>query len=59
MKELGWKRLLGYSLVLVISLAVVGFIIIFGALLLLDQFDNRYQEPEAYPFYAWKDYYSL
>ncbi|UOQ48751.1 hypothetical protein MUN88_00895 [Gracilibacillus caseinilyticus] len=48
MKELGWKKLLLYSVIIFVSLVIIGFTIIFGGLLLLDQFDDRYQEPEMY-----------
>ncbi|UOQ84736.1 hypothetical protein [Gracilibacillus salinarum] len=48
MKELGWKKILLYSVISIILLVIIGFTIIFGALLILDQFDDRYQEPVSY-----------
>ncbi|GAE94819.1 hypothetical protein JCM21714_4013 [Gracilibacillus boraciitolerans JCM 21714] len=48
LKNLGWKKLLIYSISIVIVFIVLGFTIMFGTLLLLDQFDNRYQDPETY-----------
>ncbi|SFL61932.1 hypothetical protein SAMN04487943_102483 [Gracilibacillus orientalis] len=48
MKELGWKKLLVYIVTIVISLVIIGVTVTFGALLLLDKFDNRFQEPETY-----------
>ncbi len=48
MKDVGWKKLLIYFVISIISLVIIGFTIIFGALLLLNEFDNRYQEPETH-----------
>ncbi|MFB1051991.1 hypothetical protein [Paraliobacillus sp. JSM ZJ581] len=44
--DLGWKKLLIYFVIIIISLAIIGFTIIFGTLLLMDKFDDRYQTLE-------------
>ena len=54
-KKVRLEKIVFYSIIMVIILVIVGFTVLFGALLLLDKFDNRYQEPEAYHSMAWKD----
>ncbi|WP_073202398.1 hypothetical protein [Gracilibacillus kekensis] len=47
MKDIGWKKLLIYLVFSVVCIVIIGFSIVFGALLLLDRFDTRYQETEV------------
>ncbi|WP_058306345.1 hypothetical protein [Gracilibacillus massiliensis] len=47
MKGIGWKKLVIYFVFSVVCIVIIGFSIVFGALLLLDKFDTRYEEPEV------------
>ncbi|WP_182201686.1 hypothetical protein [Paraliobacillus salinarum] len=44
--DLGWKKLLIYFVITIVSLVIIGFTILFGTLLLMDKFDDRHQNSE-------------
>lgn len=49
--DIGWKKLLIYICITIFLLFVLSLIVILGSLLLMDKYDDRYQEPEALGMY--------
>ncbi|WP_130860550.1 hypothetical protein [Gracilibacillus phocaeensis] len=49
--EIGWKKLLLYIVITIFLLCALSLIAILGSLLLMDKYDDRYQEPEALGMY--------
>ncbi|WP_018933231.1 hypothetical protein [Gracilibacillus lacisalsi] len=45
-KSVGWKKICLYIIIVIFLLIIFSFVILFGTLLLMDKYDDRYDENE-------------